>query len=85
MPLIISDETLRLAGLTEGEMKIEIACRLFDAGKLHLWPAAQLAGLTRDEFLAELLARGIAAFRPTVDDLRQDLRAIEQLRGEGLK
>lgn len=79
MPLIISDETLKLAGLTEREMKVEIACRLFDAGKLEVWPAAQLAGLSRDEFLAELHARGIPAFRPTVDDFREDLRALDQL------
>ena len=34
MPVIIPDETLKQAGLTEKEALIEIACRLFDADKL---------------------------------------------------
>jgi predicted HTH domain antitoxin len=50
MPIVISDETLEQAGLTEREALIEIACRLFDVGKLHLWPAAKMAGLSRVEF-----------------------------------
>ena len=50
MPVVISDETLRQAGLTEREAVVEIACRLFDAGKLALWPAAKLAGMSRVEF-----------------------------------
>ena len=40
MPVIIPDETLKQAGLTEKEALIEIAWRLFDADKLHLWPAS---------------------------------------------
>jgi predicted HTH domain antitoxin len=78
MPLIISDETLKQAGLTESEAKIEIACRLFDADKLHLWPAAQLAGLSRDEFLSELKSRDIPAFRPTVEDFMHDVRVMRE-------
>ena len=36
MPVVISDETLRAAGLSEREAAVEIACHLFDAGKLCL-------------------------------------------------
>jgi hypothetical protein len=32
MPLIIPDETLREAGLSEREAMAEFACRMFDAG-----------------------------------------------------
>jgi len=49
MPVVIPDETLKQAGLSEKEALIEIACRLFDAGKLHLNQAARLAGITRYE------------------------------------
>ena len=83
MPVIISDETLKTAGMTEREAKIEIACYLFDKGKLYLWPAAQLAGMTRDEFLSELHQRGIPAFRPTVEDLMHDLAVLEEIDGGG--
>lgn len=77
MPVLISDEILRSAGLTEREAKIETACRLFDAQKLHLWPAAQLAGLSRGEFEDELLARGLPVYRYTAEHLAQDLEALK--------
>ena len=34
MPVLMSDETLRMAKMTEQEMVVEVACLLFDAGKL---------------------------------------------------
>ncbi len=37
MPLVIPDDALREAGLSEREALIEFACHLFEAGKLHLW------------------------------------------------
>ena len=73
MPVIIPDETLKQAGLTEKDALIEIACRLFDADKLHLWPAAQLAGLSRDEFETALISRGIAVHRVDEDYLKHEL------------
>ncbi len=81
MPVLIPDETLRAAGLTEREALIEIACRLFDAGKLHLWPAAKLAGLSRAEMEGELMSRKIAIYRPTMEDLAEDLATLNRLRG----
>ena len=36
MPVIIPDEILKQAGMTEHEALIEIACRLFAADKLRL-------------------------------------------------
>jgi predicted HTH domain antitoxin len=79
MPVVIPDETLREAGLTEREAVVEIACRLFDAGKLALWPAAKLAGMSRAEFEAELGLRKIAVYRPTSEDLADDLAALDRL------
>ena len=66
--------------MSEGEARIEFACRLFDAGRLELWPAAQTAGLTRAEMEGELLKRGIPVYRPTVEDLHADLQAMEKRR-----
>ncbi len=79
MPLMISDEALREAGLTAREAQIELACRLFDVGKLALWPAAQLAGMGRAEFEGELHERKIPAYRPTLEDLARDLETIDHL------
>jgi predicted HTH domain antitoxin len=82
MPVVIPDETLKEAGLTEREMVVEIACRLIDAGKLTLWQAARLAELSRSEFEQELGARKIPIYRPSLQDLADDLAALSRLRGQ---
>jgi predicted HTH domain antitoxin len=79
VPLFISDETLQAAGLTEGDALVEFACRLFDAGRLPLWPAAKLAGLSRVAFEQALRERKIAEYRPKPSDLADDLRALDRL------
>jgi predicted HTH domain antitoxin len=56
-----------------------VGCRLFDAGRLSLWSAAQLAGLTRVQFEGELMSRGIAVYRPTIEDFRSDIDALKKL------
>ncbi len=80
MPVVISDETLQQTGMTEREVVIEIACRLFDIGKLPLWPAAQMARLSRAEFEQELVNRRIPIHRPTSQDLADDLATLERLK-----
>jgi predicted HTH domain antitoxin len=81
MPVVISDETLKAAGLTEREAVVEFACRFFDANKLALWPAAKLAGLSRSEFEQELMNRKIPVYRPSLQDLADDMDAISRMRG----
>ena len=80
MPLVIPDEALREAGLSESEALIEFACRLFDTGNLTLCGAAKLAGLSRVSFEDELRARRIAWLRPEERDLADDLAAMDRLR-----
>jgi predicted HTH domain antitoxin len=79
MPLVISDDVLRQAGMDEQAMLVEVACRLFDAGKLRFHVAMRMAGLDRIAFEDELRARNIAIYRPTVDDLRQDLETLRRM------
>jgi len=79
MPLTISDEALRQAGLDENSARTEFACRLFDAGKLTLWKAARLANLNRIQMEGALRQRGIAIYRPTVEDLATDLAGLNKL------
>jgi predicted HTH domain antitoxin len=79
MPLRIPDDLLQEAGLSEHEALIEIACRLFDAGKLTLWSSAKWAGLTRTAFEEELLRRRIPIHRPGPADLADDLKALGRL------
>ena len=77
--VIISDQSLKQAGLSESEALVEIACRLFDARKLPLWPAAQLAKLTRSEFESELLLRGIDIYRIDEAYLQHELEMSRKL------
>jgi len=73
VPVIIPDETLKQAGLNEREALIEIACRLFDAGKLHLSQAARLARMTRSDFESELMTREIDVYRIDEEYLKHEL------------
>jgi predicted HTH domain antitoxin len=79
MGLHISDELLRLAGLDEREALIEFACRMFQARKLELWPAAKMARLSRVEMEGELRKRDIAIYLPTVADLHEDLADLKRI------
>jgi predicted HTH domain antitoxin len=79
MPLVISDETLRVAGMDEREAKVEIACRLFDAGKLTIGRASRLAELTVVEFEQQLAVRGLSRHRYTEEMLEQDVEALKML------
>jgi predicted HTH domain antitoxin len=83
MPLVISDEALRQANLTEHEALIEFACRLFDAARLTIGHAARLASMTENELEQELYARQIPRYRYTEEHLEQDLRAIEKMKTLG--
>ena len=79
MPVVIPDDVLREAGLDERGALVEFACRLFDAGKLTLPSATKMAGLGRLAFEQELIRRKIAIYRPTIEELTEELAAMERL------
>ena len=79
MPLIISDETLQAAGMSEPEAKMEIACRWFDAGTLSFGRAAAFAGVGEIEFERQLQLRNIPRYRYTDEGLQADVAALKQL------
>jgi predicted HTH domain antitoxin len=80
MSITISDELVKATGMTEREAMIEIACRLFQAGKLSLPLAARFAGLARGEMEDQLLDRRIPLYRPTLEDYHQDVETLRKLR-----
>lgn len=73
MPLTISDQLLQEAGLSQAEAQIEIACRLYDSGKLTMPQATRWAGLTRTEFEAALLQRHLPLIRVDEQYWRQEV------------
>ena len=52
--------------------KMNKALEMYRAQKVTLWKAAEIAGVTLAEMLAELPKRGIA-FQYDLDELREDL------------
>src|SRR5947207_15438964 len=79
MPLTITDEMLTSAGLSEQEAKLEIACRLYDAGRLSMPEAARWAGISRTELEAALLARGLPLIRVDESYWRQELDGMRRM------
>jgi predicted HTH domain antitoxin len=82
MPLVIGDDILQKAGLSVGEARIEFACRLYQAGKLQKSEAAAFCGLDRIDFWFELGKRGIDAFDYSSDELDEDIRTLQRVRGQ---
>jgi predicted HTH domain antitoxin len=82
MPLLIDDDTLKQAGLTEQEARVEFACRLFQAGRLSKVATARLCSLDRVGFESELQKRSIDIFGYTAADLDADLATLDRVLGK---
>lgn len=72
MPVLLQDDLLSEAGMSEQEARTEIACRLYDAGRLTLPQATRWAGLARVELEAALLERGLPLIRANDAYWRQE-------------
>jgi predicted HTH domain antitoxin len=81
MSIVIPNELLTEAGLSEREALVEIACRLYDAGKLTMPQATRWAGVTRVELESALLDRGLPLVRIDQRYWRQEVETLEGLRG----
>lgn len=79
MPVTIPDQLLKEVGLSEGEALLEIACRLYDAGKLTMPQATRWAGVTRVDFESALIERGLPLVRADDQYWQQELEGLERL------
>ena len=79
MPVTVPDQLLSDAGLSEADTKLEIACRLYDAGKLTMPQATRWAGISRSEFESALLERHLPLVR--IDDRywQQEVETLERM------
>ena len=80
MPVTISDQLLAEAGLSEKDAKLEIACRLYDAGKLTMPQATRLAEISRVDFEAALLERGLPLLWLDERYWAQEVESLERLK-----
>jgi predicted HTH domain antitoxin len=80
MPLTIPDQLLNEAGLSELEARVEIACRLYDAGKLTMPQATRWAGISRTQLEAALLERHLPLVRVNEQYWQQEIEGLKRLR-----
>ena len=74
--LVISDEFLQTAHISEAELKLEIAILLFQQEKITLGTASQFADLNQLEFQRILGSRKIP-IHYGVEEFKQDLKTLE--------
>jgi predicted HTH domain antitoxin len=77
MGLLIPDEILQASGLSERDLKVEIAVMLFEKEKLTLGQACRLAAMSRLEFQHLLASRQIP-LHYDVAEFEQDLETLGQ-------
>jgi predicted HTH domain antitoxin len=80
MPVIISDEVLSAAHISEPELKQELALVLFQNERLTLAQASSLAEIGQLAFQALLAERQIP-IHYGVEEFREDLRSLRQTEG----
>jgi predicted HTH domain antitoxin len=76
MAVVISDEMLRELGMSEADLRRELAVLLFREERCTLGRASRLAGMSQIEFQRLLAGRQISVHYG-VDDFRQDLDTLQ--------
>ncbi|HJH28458.1 MAG TPA: hypothetical protein C5S51_01990 [Methanosarcinaceae archaeon] len=77
------DTSTLLSKLIEDGLKIELlkrSTRLYAQGKVSMWKAAQMAGVSFYEMMAEIKKSGVL-LQYGVDDFESDIRTLKKLKG----
>ena len=77
MSILISDDILQSARLTEDEFKQEIAVLLFQKEKLTLAQASRFAGMSRLQFQHLLASRNIPVHYD-IAEFEEDLKTLKE-------
>ncbi|MGA1825193.1 MAG: UPF0175 family protein [bacterium] len=78
MSIVITDDIIQSAHMTENEVKREIAILLFQKGKLTLGQASQLAGTNQLQF-QHLLASRMIPIHYDVKEFEEDLKTLKEM------
>ena len=76
MTLTLPDDPA-LAGMTESDLRLDLACALFAAGRISRAVACRIAGTERYDFDQELIRRKISGY--TEEMLEEDLDNLSNL------
>ena len=75
MGIVIDDDLMHAARMSEPEIKLELAALLYQRDRLTLGQAARLAGLSQARMRLTLGARGIAP-NYGVEEFMQDVAVV---------
>ncbi|MDF5713040.1 MAG: UPF0175 family protein [Rhizonema sp. NSF051] len=78
MSVVIPDDILTAAGISEAELKLEIAIMLFQQEKISIGKARRLAGMNLIEFQREIASRGIC-IHYDVEEFEADLKTLREM------
>ncbi len=78
MSVVIPDDILQAAGISEAELKLEIAIMLFQQEKISIGKARRLAGMNLIEFQREIASRGIC-IHYDVEEFEADLKTLREI------
>lgn len=78
MSVIIPDDILQSARMSEAELKLEIAIMLFQKDKISIGKARHLAGMNLLEFQREIARRGIC-IHYDVEEFEEDIKTLRGL------
>ncbi len=78
MSLVIPEEILQAARISEDELRQEIAIMLFEKEKLTLAQASRFAGMSRLQF-QHLLASRHVPVHYDLEEFDEDLRTLEEM------
>ncbi|MBD2454430.1 UPF0175 family protein [Nostoc sp. FACHB-87] len=79
MSVVIPDDILRAARMTEDELKLEIAIMLYKQEKISSGKARTWTGLTVIEFQHELAKRGLC-INYDVKDFEADIKTLQSMK-----
>ena len=84
MLLELNDNVIKSTGLSEQELRIELAVRLYEDGKITVGQGGTMTGLGHVKFQQELGKREIP-WQFDVEDLHADLETLKSVFGDSSK
>jgi len=78
MKQLIPDDIIEATGMSENELKTEIAVQFFKLKKITLEQASRLAGMPRLDFQHLLASRRIS-LHYDIEDFKNDLETLKRL------
>ncbi|NER35974.1 MAG: UPF0175 family protein [Oscillatoria sp. SIO1A7] len=78
MTVVIPDDILKSAEMSEAELKLEIAIMLFQQDKISIGKARRLAEMNLLDFQREIAQRGIC-IHYDVEEFEEDLKTLREM------